>query len=106
MMTPADIAEYGEKHVEAWLSGTGYRCHASKARHGVTDIEAQGDDENLVVVVKAALAGADVPDATSLERGHAVSRAMTLGYDAWLAKVNVGSSGELVGDIQWTQLNH
>ena len=106
MMTPADIAESGERHVEAWLSGTGYHCHASKPSHGVTDIEARGEDENLVVLVKAALAPHPVADATTLERGHAVSRAMTLGYDAWLAKVNVGAHGELVGEIEWTQLNH
>ncbi|MDB6119329.1 MAG: hypothetical protein JWO08_3110 [Verrucomicrobiaceae bacterium] len=45
MMTPADIAESGEKHVEAWLCGTGYHCHASKPHKGVTDIEAVGEDE-------------------------------------------------------------
>ena len=106
MMTPADIAEYGEKHVEAWLSGTGYHCHASKPSHGVSDIQALGEDDNLIVLVEAAMAPTPVPDATTLERGHAVARAMTLGFDAWLAKVNVGNHGELVGDIQWTQLNH
>jgi len=106
MMTPADIAESGEKHVEAWLSGTGYHCHAYKPHHGVTDIEALGEDESMIVLVKAALAPTPVPDATTLERGRVVSRAMTLGYDAWLAKVRVGTQGELVGDIEWSQLNH
>ena len=106
MMTPADIAQSGEKHVEAWLTGTGYHCHASKPHHGVTDIEALGEDENMIVLVKAALAPTPVADATTLERGHVVTRAMTLGYDAWLAKVNVGSQGELVGEIEWSQLNH
>ena len=105
-MTPADVAEAAEKHAEAYLSSTGYHCHASKPRHGVTDIEATGPEENLVVIVKGALGDTPVADATTLERGHAVSRAMTLGYDAWLAKVNVGNEGELLGDIQWEQLNH
>ena len=106
MMTPADIAESAEKHVEAWLSDTGYHCHASKAHHGVTDIEATSEDENMIVIVKAVLGHQPVPDPTSSERGHAVSRAMTLGFDAWLARVNVGGEGELLADIQWEKLNH
>ena len=105
-MTPADIAESGEKHVEAWLSGTGYRCHASKPHHGATDIEAVGEDENMIVLVKSALVPTPVPDATTLERGRVVSRAMTLGYDAWFAKVHVDNRGDLVGEIEWAQLNH
>jgi len=106
MMTPADIIEAAEKHVVAYLSSTGYHCHASRAHHGVTDIEATGQEENLFVIVKAALGSNPVPDATTAESGHAVSRAMTLGFDAWLAKVHVGNSAELLGDIEWLQLNH
>ena len=106
MMTPADIAESAEKHVESYLTSTGYHCHASKPHQGVSDIEATGEEENLFVIVKGTLGDTPVPDPTTLERGHAVSRAMTLGYDAWLAKVQVGNEGELLGDIQWEQLNN
>jgi hypothetical protein len=31
---------------------------------------------------------------------------MTLGFDAWLAKVRVGNNAELLGEIEWLQLNH
>ncbi|MDB6074814.1 MAG: hypothetical protein JWO89_2454 [Verrucomicrobiaceae bacterium] len=60
----------------------------------------------MIVLVKSALVPAPVPDATILERGRAVSRAMTMGYDAWIAKVRVDNRGDLVGAIEWAQLNH
>ncbi len=106
MMTPADIAEYGERHVEAWLSSTGYHCNASKPHHGATDIEARGEEESLFVHVMSALAPSPVPELSTSDLGRVLSRAMALGYDAWLAQVQVDNSGQLVGEIQWKQLNH
>jgi hypothetical protein len=106
MMTPADIAEYGERHVSTYLASTGYNCHASRPHHGASDIEARGEEENLFVHVMAALAPSPVPDLGTSDLARVLSRAMTLGYDAWLAKVQVGPHGDLVGDIEWSQLNH
>lgn len=106
MITPAEIADYGQRHVEAYLTSTGYHCHVSKTHHGAADIDARGEEENLFVHVMAALAPHDVPDPTTSEVGRVLSRAMTLGYDAWLAKVQVTTDGELASDIQWSQLNH
>jgi len=106
MMTPTDIAEYGERHVEAWLTSTGYRCHATRPHQGACDIEAQGEEDNLFVHVVAALAPTVPPDLTGSALGRVLSRAMTLGCDAWLAKVQLDGQGDLAADIQWSQLNH
>lgn len=106
MLTPADIASHGERHVESWLSSTGYRCTASKPHHGATDIEARGDEENLFVHVVTALEPGPVPELSTSDLGRVLSRSMTLGYDAWLAKVLIDDQGELAGEIQWLQLNH
>ena len=106
MMTAANIIESGERHVNAWLTGTGYHCHRSSSHHGTVDITARGEEDNLFVHVMAALAPHSVPELTTFDRDRVLARAMTLGYDTWLAQVQVGDEGELVGDIQWSQLNH
>ena len=106
MLTPADIANYGEHHVVSWLSSTGYSCSASKPLHGATDIEARGEEENLFVHVMAALEPGPVPALGTSDLGRVLSRAMTLGCDAWLAKVLIDHHGELAGEIEWSQLNH
>jgi len=105
MITPADIAEYGERHVLDWLTSTGYHCHATKPHHGASDIEARGEEDNLFVHVMAALEGHEVPELSTTDRGRVLSKAMTLGYDAWLAQLHVDTEGALIGDIQWSQLN-
>lgn len=106
MLTPSDIAHYGERHVTSWLASTGYHCTASRPVNGATDIEARGDDENLFVHVMAALEPGPVPELGTTDQGRVLSRAMTLGYDAWLAKVLIDTNGDLATDIAWTQLNH
>ncbi len=106
MMTAADIIESGQRHVEAYLTGTGYHCHHGMAHHGSVDIEARGEEDNLYVHVVATLAPHEAPELTTGDCARVLSRAMTLGYDSWMAKVQIGPEGELVGDIQWVQLNH
>lgn len=106
MLTPNDISELGERHVVNYLSGTGYHCHASKAHHGACDIEARGEEENLFVHVMTALSPNPVPELGTSDLGRVLSRAMTLGYDAWLAKVHLDANGDLASDIEWSQLNH
>ena len=106
MLTPSDIAHYGERHVTSWLASTGYHCTASRPVNGAIDIEARGDDENLFVHVMAALEPGPVPELGTTDQGRVLSRAMTLGYDAWLAKVLIDTNGDLATDIEWSQLNH
>lgn len=106
MMTPTDIAEYGERHVVTYLTGTGYHCNASKPHHGASDVEARGDEESLFVHVMSSLDPKPVPELGTSDLARVLSRAMTLGYDAWLAKVMLDSNGDLAQDIEWSQLNH
>jgi hypothetical protein len=107
MLTPHDIIELGETHVSEYLKSTGYYCTLNKPHHGAADIEARGeDDNNMVVHVMTALHPAEVPELTSSDRARVISRAMSLSFDAWLAKVVIDTSGTQVGDIIWEQLNH
>ena len=106
MMTPTDIIETGARHVESYLKGTGYHCHHGPQHHGSIDIEARGEDDNLYVHVMTTLAPTAVPEIGTSDIARVLSRAMTLGYDSWLAKVQLNSQGELVGEVQWSQLNH
>ena len=106
MLTPADIVEHGQRHVEAWLTSTGYNCHPQKSHHGGLDIEARGEEENLFVHVMTALAPHEVPEISNTDRDRVIAKGMTLGYDSWLAKVLIDREGELAEDIQWVQLNH
>lgn len=106
MMTPADIAEYGERHVEAWLKEQGYHCFVGKPHHGETDIEARGEENTMIVHVMVSLEPKPVPEISTSSRARVVTRAMSLGCDAWLAKVQVGPSGELFAPIEWEKLNH
>jgi hypothetical protein len=106
MLTPTDIAEHGQHHVEAYLSSTGYHCNTQKSHHGGIDIEARGEEENLLVHVMTAIFPHEVPALSELDKGRIISKAMMLGYDSWLAKVLIDQDGELAGEIQWEQLNH
>ena len=105
MLTPADIADYGQQHVEAYLTSTGYHCTTHKGHHGV-DIEARGDEENLFVHVVTTVAPHPAPELSTSDVGRVVTKAMTLGYDSWLAQVQIDLNGDLAAEIQWSKLNH
>lgn len=104
MMTPTDIADYGDRHVEGWLAERGYRCHHSSQRHGVKDIEARSAENNLLVHIETSLAPKPPRELSHADHDSVCARAMMLGFDPWLAKVQIGDQGELVGEIAWTQL--
>jgi len=106
MLTHTDIAEHGERHVQNWLEEQGYQCVHNHAHHGQCDIEARGEENDMVVHVVAAMDPNPIPELTTYDIGRVVSRAMSLGIDAWSAKVLIDGSGELIGEIQWEQLNH
>jgi hypothetical protein len=106
MITPLEIAEAGLRHVESYLVSTGYHCSHNKSHNGATDIEARGEEESLFVHVMCALAPGPVPELTTADNARVLSRAMTVGYDAWLATVLINTDSEPMGDIQWRQLNH
>lgn len=114
MLTPTDIAEFGEKHVEQWLKANNFHCHRSPhtthnhghhhANHNSVDLEARNPELNMMVHVRTALAPHLTHDLTEGEQHGISSRAMMLGYEAWFARVQIDSNGDLVNDIQWTKL--
>ena len=115
MLTPTDIADYGERHVENWLSTNNFHCHRpprttlGQAHHGYAnhhsvDLEARNADMNMMVHVRTALAPDSSHELTENEQHGLCSRAIMLGYDAWFARVRINSNGELLEDIQWTKL--
>lgn len=115
MLTPTDIAEYGERHVEKWLKENNFHCHRppatshnhghhSHANHHAVDLEARNADMNMMVHVRTALAPQSTHDLTENEHHGLCSRAIMLGYDAWFARVKIDGQGDLVEEIQWTKL--
>jgi hypothetical protein len=116
MLTPTDIAEYGERHVEDWLKANNFHCHRSThtsqphghhshaAQHNAIDLEARNPELNMMVHVRTALAPHKTHELTDSERHSISSRALMLEYEAWFAQVQINASGDLVNDIQWTKL--
>ncbi len=104
MLTPTDIAEYGERHVEAWLQENGYRCYHHKQRQGAKDLEARSNDINMLIHVAASLEPKPAPALTHTDHDSICSRAMTLGFDPWLAQIQVDRHGDVFSDIVWTRL--
>lgn len=104
MLTPTDIADYGDRHVEQWLTEMGYRCYRAPQRQGIKDIEARGGETNMLVHINASLEPKPPPELTQTDHDRVCSRAMTLGFDPWLAQLQVDRHGQLYGDIVWTPL--
>ncbi len=103
MLTPTDIAEYGERHVESWLSANSFRCHHQQ-RSGVKDLEARSEEDSLLVHVETSLAPKAPPALTETAHHSICSRAMMLGFSPWFAQVQISAHGDLLGEIQWTLL--
>jgi len=104
MLTPTDIADYGERHVEKWLIEHGYRCYHHKQLHGSKDLEARSDENNLLIHVNASLEPRHAPDLTQTDHDSVCARAMMLGFDPWMAQVQVDRHGDLFGEIEWKKL--
>ena len=115
MLTPTDIAEYGERHVTKWLTANNFHCHRpaptthshghhAHANHNSVDLEARNDETNMMVHVRTALAPNSAHDLTESEHHGLCSRAIMLGYDAWFARAKIDAQGDLVEEILWTKL--
>lgn len=103
MLRPNEIVEYGEKHAEKWLTAQGYHCH-HKQGQGVNELEARGGESALLVHVNTALAPAQPKEISQHDHDSIVSRAMMLGFEPWLAQVQINAHGDLVGEIAWTHM--
>jgi hypothetical protein len=105
MLTPTDIADYGDRHVERWLTEREYHCHHSNVqRQGVKDLEVRSAEENLLVHIETSLAPKAPRELTHAESDSVCARAMMLGFEPWLAQVQIDTQGDLVGEIVWTKL--
>jgi hypothetical protein len=104
MLKPAEIPEFGQKHVETYLTSTGYHCTTHRGHHGI-DIEARGEEENLFVHVVTTRASHEPPELSASDSARVLVKAMNLGYDAWLATVRIDGDGELACEIEWKPLN-
>ena len=104
-MTPAEIGNYGERHATAALQAKGWQCHRNTQQPGSTDIEARSGNKGLLVQVKTGLSPNTAPAISPDEKRNITSRATSLGFEAWLAQLQIGPQGELIGSIHWTKLN-
>jgi hypothetical protein len=99
-LTPAQVSDYGERHVGAWLKKNGYeRITRDKQQPGSGQIEA----DNLRIHVKSA-EFPDRPHRPSSDEIHALMwRAATVGKTAYVACVTIDSHGGMIGDIDWSR---
>lgn len=104
-MESGSIGNIGERHVTALLTGGGYTCYRNTQQPGSTDITAKSSWANLLVQVKTSAVPNAPPQMTENERRNIKDRAKGIGFQAWCARVQINARGELVGKIEWEQLN-
>ncbi|MGB7844250.1 MAG: hypothetical protein WBL63_01440 [Candidatus Acidiferrum sp.] len=105
MLTATQIGTIGEVHATGWLKANGYSCNRNTKLPGATDIEATGNVASLLVQVKTAVWPSYAADLTAEEKKAIVARANRIGWQAWLAQLQINDKGELVGSISWAKLN-
>ena len=101
-MDPAQIGQYGEQHVAAWLRQRGYVVRQDTRLPGSTDIEADGQ-ESILVQVKTAVSPEEPAYPSSDEIRNIKSRASNSNRTAYVAQVKIDTNGNLVGEIKWTK---
>jgi hypothetical protein len=102
-MTSAEIGNIGERYVGAWLHARGYQYYRNTQLPGSTDIEASGP-ASLLVQVKTAVYPRSPTELTPDERRAIITRANRNGRQAWLAQLQIDSSGAMLGSINWIKL--
>ena len=108
-MTNSDATETtiqaGEKHVENWLSRKGYTNIAKYIEaDGPTAIEANGNVENILVLVKTIDSPNNPDQVTNLEVATIKARAEHLLRKAYVAYVVVDEDKKLIGEIMWERI--
>jgi Holliday junction resolvase len=103
-MTPEDAQTSAERHVISDLESKGYYCIRNKRSPGYTGVEAIKGTEVVLVHVKTAV-HPSTPDNLSAEESTRIrSRATRMGWEAWLAQVQIDDLGLTVGSISYTRL--
>ena len=103
-MTPEEIKLSGERHVRSDLTSKGYFCLRNKRSPVPTGIEAIMGTEVALVHVMAA-ANPNLPTGLSAEESGSIrKRAARMGWEAWLAHVQIDDSGKLLEPVVYTRL--
>lgn len=105
MFQSVDIGQAGEKLVAGWLRSKGYAVEQNTQLPGAADIEAIGNPTSLLVQVKSALHPSQPAFLDANESSRIQSRANRLGWQAWLARLQLDRQGNLLGEILWSKLN-
>jgi len=96
-----EIGGYGQHHVVTALVGQGFQCRRSTKPRGANDIKARKSKQNRLVQVRTFLKPSDI---SAAEKEKLMARAEKLGYEAWVAEVEVDETGVQVGRIIWTRM--
>ena len=103
-MTPEEIRLSGDRHVMSDLTSKGYLCLRNKRSRTRTGIEAIKGNEVALVLVKAAV-HPNLPDGLSAEESSEVrKRAVRMGWQAWLAQVQIDGFGAMLGPVTYNRL--
>jgi len=105
MPTQVEIGQAGEHIVARELAAKGYRTNVDTRAPGSTDIEARSQQANLLVQVKTAMSPGTPAAMSTDEERNIKSRAQRLRFQAWEARVQIGSRLNQVGETSWRKLN-
>ena len=103
-MTPEETRLSGERHVMSDLTSKGYFCLRNKRSPVPTGIEAIKENEVALVQVKAAVHPNMPGGLPAEESGSIRKRAARMGWEAWLAHVQIDDAGKLLEPITYTRL--
>ena len=104
-LTPAQIGQFGKKHVEGWLHISGYTMGAVNELPGMLEIEADHPTAKMLVHLKTALMPTAPKNFSPEEVQNLKARAVAGGRKPYAAKIRIDPAGRLVGGVQWQNLN-
>lgn len=103
-MTPEEIKLSGERHVMSDLTSKGYFCLRNKRSRAPTGIEAIMGTEVALVQVMAAVYPNLAVGLSAEESAKIRKRAARMGWEAWLAQVQIDDAGKLQEPVVYTRL--
>ena len=86
------------------LTSKGYYCLRNKRSPVYTGIEAIKGTEVALVHVKTAVHPSTPDNLSTEEISRIKNRASRMGWEAWLAQVQIDDFGSMVGSITYTRL--
>ena len=105
LSSATEIGRAGERHVVDWLRAEGYSImRQNTLASGSTNIEAKSSSKRLLVQIKTAVYPTNPAQLLTEEEKAIRSRAARLEAQAWEARVQVGSTLDLIGNVQWRRI--